>query len=62
MRKRGKIFWFFASIGIALVGWMLLGLLMTGGIDRGLDSNSDYAFARDMTGVTCEPQRITVKL
>jgi pimeloyl-ACP methyl ester carboxylesterase len=62
MRKRGKIFWFFAAIGLLLAGWIVLALLKTGGIDRGLRENPEYAFVRDVPGVTCELQRISVKL
>jgi pimeloyl-ACP methyl ester carboxylesterase len=62
MAKRSKKFWFFSTVGVLLIGWILLGLLKTGGIDRGFRDNPDYAFAGDMPGVNCESKRIPVKL
>lgn len=62
MAKRSKKFWFFTGLIGLLAGWTLLGLLKTGGIDRGFDANPDYAWAADMPGVTCKTQRIPVKL
>jgi len=62
MAQRSKKFWFFSSVGALLLAWILAGLLNTGGIERGFDSNPDFAWAADMPGVECEQQRIPVKL
>lgn len=62
MAKRSKKFWFFSSLVALLTGWTVLGLLNTGGIDRGFNSNPELARAGDMPGVSCETQRIPVKL
>ena len=62
MAQRSKKFWFFSTLGGLLVGWMILGLLKTGGIDRGFNDIPEFARAADMEGVTCEQQRIPVKL
>lgn len=62
MAKRSKKFWFFSSLLGVIALWILLGLLKTGGIDRGFYSNPDFAWASDLEGVQCEEQRITVKL
>lgn len=62
MAKRSKKFWFFTALGALLAAWTLATLLNTGGIDRGFDTNPDYAWAADMPGVICETQRIPVKL
>lgn len=62
MVKRSKTFWFFSLLGGGLLLWSMLIMLNTGGIDRGFYTEADYAWAADMDGVTCEQQRIPVKL
>jgi pimeloyl-ACP methyl ester carboxylesterase len=62
MAKRSKKFWFFSALALLVLGWTGIGLLYTGGIERGFATNDSYAWARDMPGVSCETQRIPVKL
>jgi len=62
MAKRSKKFWFFSTLAIIIVGWTLLGLMKTGGIDRGFTTNAAFSWAADMPGVTCETRRIPVRL
>ncbi len=45
-----------------LAVWALAVALKTGGIDRGFDSNPEFAWAGDMPGVTCESRDIPVQL
>jgi len=62
MARRSAKFWFLSGLGALLTIWVLVGLVKTGGIDRGFEKNPAYAWAKDMTGVTCETRRIPVKL
>jgi len=62
MVKRSKTLWFFGSIGTLLLVWASIAVFGTGGIDRGFYANPDYQWASDMPEVTCEEQRVPVRL
>ena len=50
------------ALALMLVLWTLVVIIDTGGIDRGFDSDPDFAWARDMPGVTCEDTTVPVTL
>jgi pimeloyl-ACP methyl ester carboxylesterase len=62
MAKRSKKFWFFSGLVCLLVAWTSIAQFKNGGIERGFNTNPDYAWAAAMPGVSCETQRIPVKL
>ena len=62
MAKRSKTFYIFTTLAGLLLLWAFLVIINTGGIDRGFADNPAYSWAGDMEGVSCEEQRIPVRL
>jgi len=61
-KSRSKKFYFFTTLAGLLLLWALAVTVKTGGIDRGFYNNPEYAWAADMTGVSCEQKTLSVKL